>query len=477
MNAIHKLNIAGHPSVSGKRFKVRDKYSGETIAEVQAAEGPQIGEAIAAAEGARQIMADLPAHRRAAIIRAAAGIIERQKEQLTDTIAREAGKPFRYARAEVERCVENLEYISEEAKRIHGETLPIDAGRSGEGRVGYYERHPIGVVAAITPFNFPLNLAAHKVAPAIAAGCPVILKPATATPLSGIALVKAFIEAGLPPEAISVLPGPGGEVGDLLIKDRRISKVSFTGSREVGEHIVKNAGLKRLTMELGSNSAVVIDEDIESMDYAVKRCILGAFYNQGQVCISVQRIYVHQSRYAEFLEKFAAGTQKLKIGNPLDQDTDIGPMIAESEADRVQQWVKEAVAQGAGAVCGGSREGNIYRPTILTNTKPEMKVVREEIFGPVAVVEKVSSFEEGIAQCDRSQYGLQAGVFTSNINRALAAVKRINAGGIMINDFPSYRIDHMPYGGNKNSGLGREGAKFAIEEMTTLRMVIFNLNK
>ncbi|MDQ7797945.1 MAG: aldehyde dehydrogenase family protein [Candidatus Edwardsbacteria bacterium] len=477
MNIIHKLNIAGHQRVSGKRFKVRDKYTGETMAEVQAAESAQVDEAVTAAETAKQVMAELPAHRRAAIIRAAAGIIDRQMDQLTVTIAREAGKPCRYARAEVERCVENLEYISEEAKRIHGQTLPIDAGRSGEGRVGYYERHPIGVVAAITPFNFPLNLAAHKVAPAIAAGCPVILKPATATPLSGIALVKAFIEAGLPREAISLLPGPGGEVGEMLIRDRRISKISFTGSREVGEHIVKNAGLKRLTMELGSNSAVVIDEDIESMDYAVKRCILGAFYNQGQVCISVQRIYVHQSRYAEFMEKFAAGTQKLKIGNPLDQDTDIGPMIAESEAGRVQEWVKEAVAQGAEAVCGGRREGNIYYPTILTNTKPEMKVVRDEIFGPVAVVEKVSSFEEGIVKCDQSQYGLQAGVFTSNINRALAAVKRINVGGILINDFPSYRIDHMPYGGNKNSGLGREGAKFAIEEMTTLRMVIFNLNK
>lgn len=477
MNDSYKLIIGGQETESSRTQKVFDKYTNQAIAEVFIAGQPETDLALSCAANVRKVMADLPAHRRAEIIRKAAAILEGKKEELATTITREAGKPLRYSRAEVDRCIENIEYISEEAKRIHGETMPIDAGKSGEGRVGYYERYPIGVVAAITPFNFPLNLAAHKVAPSIAAGCPVILKPATTTPLSGIELARAFIEAGLPREAISVLPGPGNEVGEMLIKDDRVSKISFTGSREVGEHIVKNAGLKRVTMELGSNSAVLIDEDIEDMNYAVKRCVLGAFYNQGQVCISVQRIYVHQRRYAEFMDKFAAGTQRLKIGNPLDQDTDIGPMIAESEADRVQDWVKEAVAQGAEAVCGGRREGNIYHPTILINTKPEMKVVRDEIFGPVVVVEKVSSFEEGIIKCDQSQYGLQAGIFTSNINRALTAIKRINVGGILINDFPSYRIDHMPYGGNKNSGLGREGAKFAIEEMTTLRMVIFNMNK
>ncbi len=477
MKDSYKLIIGGQETESSRTQKVFDKYTNQAIAEVFIAGQPETDLALSCAANARRVMADLPAHRRAEIIRKAAAILEGKKEELAVTIAREAGKPLRYSRAEVERCVENIEYISEEAKRIHGETMPIDAGKSGEGRVGHFERHPIGVVAAVTPFNFPLNLAAHKVAPAIAAGCPVILKPATATPLSGLELIKAFLEAGLPQEAISVLPGPGGEVGEMLIKDSRVSKISFTGSREVGEHIIKNAGLKRVTLELGSNSAVVIDEDVEDMDYAVKRCVLGAFYNQGQVCISVQRIYVHQDRHAEFMEKFIKGTQKLRIGNPVDADTDIGPMIASSEADRVHDWVEEAVAQGARVLCGGKKEGSIYHPTILTDTNPEMKVVREEIFGPVVVVEKVSSFEEGIIKCDQSQYGLQAGIFTSNINRALTAVRRINVGGILINDFPSYRIDHMPYGGNKNSGLGREGAKFAIEEMTTLRMVIFNMNK
>lgn len=476
MNNCQRLIIGGLEAESSKKQKVFDKYTGETISEVFIAGPFETEKALNYAVNARKAMADLPAYRKAEIIRKAAGILNGKKEELITMIAREAGKPYRYSQAEVERCIENIEYISEEAKRIHGETMPIDAGKSGEGRVGYYERYPIGVVAAVTPFNFPLNLAAHKVAPAIAAGCPVILKPAMATPLSGIELVKAFVEAGLPQGAISVLPGPGAEVGERLINDERISKISFTGSREVGLHIVKNAGLKKITMELGSNSAVVIDEDIESMDYAVKRCILGAFYNQGQVCISVQRIYVHQKRYAEFMKKFADGTRKLKIGDPIESETDIGPIISASEADRIQNWIKEAVEQGAEVICGGKREGNVYYPTIITNTKPEMKVVKDEIFGPVAVVEKISTFEEGVNLCDQSQYGLQAGIFTSNINRAFMAIKRINVGGILINDFPSYRIDHMPYGGNKGSGLGREGAKFAIEEMTAIRTAIFNLN-
>ncbi|MDI6740181.1 MAG: aldehyde dehydrogenase family protein [Candidatus Edwardsbacteria bacterium] len=474
MNPSYKLIIAGRERESGKRFTVLDKYTGETVAEVHAAERTHVDEAIAAAEKAKRIMADLPAHRRSTIIRAAARIIEKKKEELTVAIAREAGKPYRYAKAEVERCVENLEYISEEAKRIHGETMPIDAGKSGEGRTGYYERHPIGIVAAISPFNFPLNLAAHKLGPAVAAGCPVILKPASATPISGIELVKAFVEAGVPDGGISVLPGSGSQVGDPLVSDGRISKISFTGSRAVGEEIVRKAGLKRVTLELGSNSGVVIDRDAGDIDRIAKRCVLGAFYNQGQVCISIQRIYVHQDRYEEFIRAFTAHAAALKIGNPVDPGTEIGPMIAQSELARVQSWVNEAIGQGAKLLFGNKCNGPVYFPTALTDIAPDMKVVKDEIFGPAAVVVKVDSFEQGVEQCDQSQYGLQAGVFTDSLNRALWAVKRLNVGGVMVNDFPSYRIDHMPYGGNKGSGLGREGAKFAIEEMTTLRMVIFN---
>jgi acyl-CoA reductase-like NAD-dependent aldehyde dehydrogenase len=474
MNTTHKLIIAGQERESGKRFKVMDKYTGEMIAEVCVAGPNQVEEGIAAADKAKPVMASLPAHRRASIIRAAAGIINGKKAQLTVTIAREAGKPHRYAQAEVERCVENLEYISEEAKRIHGETLPVDAGTSGEGRTGYYERYPIGIVAAISPFNFPLNLAAHKLGPAIAAGCPVILKPASATPLAGIELVKAFVEAGVPEGGISVLPGPGPEVGDLLVNDGRISKVSFTGSKAVGEGIIRTAGLKRVTLELGCNSGVVIDRDCGNIGRIATRCALGAFYNQGQVCISIQRIYVHADRYDGFVAAFSARAAALKLGDPTDAATEIGPMIARTELERVRSWVDEAIGQGARLLFGNKSDGPVYYPTALTDVTPGMKVVKDEVFGPVAVVIKVDSFEQGVELCDQGQYGLQAGVFTDNIHRALWAVKHINAGGVMVNDFPSYRIDHMPYGGNKASGLGREGAKFAIEEMTTLRMVVFN---
>lgn len=469
--------LAGREAYSGKALPVLDKYTGQAFEEVCAAGPAEVEAALEAAEKAKEMIASLPAHKRAEIIRQAAGILRERREKLAKLIAREAGKPYRYAKAEAERTVENLEYCAEEAKRIHGETIPVDAGRSGEGRWGFYERFPVGVVAAISPFNFPLNLAAHKLGPAVAAGCPVILKPASAAPLAGLELGKAFLEAGLPSGALSVLPGPGGEVGDALITDPRVSKVSFTGSRAVGEGIIAKAGMKRVTLELGGNSAVVVDEDIDSLDYIVKRCTLGAFYNQGQVCISVQRIYVHRKHYDEFVGRFVESAKNLKIGNPVEPDTDIGPMISETEAQRVQAWVQEAVDGGAKVLCGHEREGSVYRPTVVVEARHDMKIVKDEIFGPAAVVFPVDSFDDGVALCDQSAYGLQAGIFTTNIDRALKAARKVNVGGVIINDFPSYRIDHMPYGGNKGSGLGREGARFAIEEMTTLRAVIFNLNR
>ncbi len=468
--------LAGREAYTEKTLSVLDKYTGQAFEEVCAAGQAELEQALAAASQAKTIMSELPAHKRAEIIRKAAAILWDRRESLTKLIAREAGKPYRYAKAEAERTVENLEYCAEEAKRIHGETIPVDAGKSGEGRWGFYERYPIGVVAAISPFNFPLNLAAHKLGPAIAAGCPVILKPASATPLCGLELGRAFLEAGLPEGALSVLPGPGAEIGDALVTDPRVSKVSFTGSRAVGQGIIKKAGMKRVTLELGGNSAVVIDEDIDSIDYIVKRCTLGAFYNQGQVCISVQRIYVHRRHHQEFVEKFVAAAKALKLGNPVEPDTDIGPMISEAEARRVQDWVQESIDGGAWVLCGHQRKGAVYLPTVVVDAEPDMKVVKDEIFGPVAVVVPIDTFEEGVRLAEDSVYGLQAGIFTTNIDRALAAARKINVGGVMINDFPSYRIDHMPYGGNKGSGLGREGARFAIEEMTTLRAVIFNLD-
>jgi len=469
--------IDGKEISTGKIAQVFDKFSGEAIGQVFVAGPEQLEQAVSAAFAARGKRAELSSFRRAEIIRKAAGILRDRKETIAGLIAREAGKPLKYASTEVERAIENLEYVSEEAKRIHGETVPIDAGKSGAGRFGYYERFPVGVVAAITPFNFPLNLVAHKIGPAVAAGCPIVFKPASTAPLTGFELAKAFAEAGLPAGGLNTLFGSGKEIGDPLVADPRIAKISFTGSRAVGERIIRIAGLKKVTLELGGNCGVVIDKDLISLDYAVNRCLMGAFANQGQVCISVQRIYVHRKRYDEFLKSFIAKTNALKMGNPIDPATDIGPMITEDDARRLDDWIGEAQKQGAKVVAGGKHEGVMYHPTVITDAKPEMKIVKDELFGPVVVVIPVDSFEDGVKACDEGSYGLQAGVFTSNINRAYFAVRAINAGGIVVNDVPTFRIDHMPYGGNKGSGIGREGSRFAIDEMTTIRMVVFNLNE
>jgi len=470
------LFIDGKETKSDGTLTVYDKFDGQPIAEVSVAGEKEIERALTAAKKAEKTMAALPAHTRSRIIRDAAGIISSKSEQLTKIIIREAGKPYKFARAEVERCIENIEYASEEANRIHGETIPLDASKAGEGRMGYYDRFPIGIVLAISPFNFPLNLAAHKIAPAIAAGCPVILKPASVTPTIGIELVKAFIEAGVPDGGIQCLVGPGSTVGNRLIKDPRTAKISFTGSRAVGEHITSQAGIKKITLELGSNSGAVIDNHIKNLDFAIKRCVMGAFYYQGQVCISVQRIFVHSDIYNDFLAGFMATTKQWKLGNPLERETDIGPMISLEEAKRVENWIKEARDQGADCILGGKREGSMCHPTVLTNVNEKMKVMKDELFGPVVAIHKIDSFEQGVTLCDKSQYGLQAGLFTADINKAMKAVKELNVGGVIINDIPTFRVDHMPYGGNKGSGLGREGARFAVEEMTTLRMVVINLS-
>ncbi|BBB32118.1 aldehyde dehydrogenase [Thermotomaculum hydrothermale] len=472
----YPIIVAGREIFTEKKQTVFDKYSREAIASVSIAGEKEVEEALDKAYKTRKTLAEIPAHKRAEFIFKAVDIIKSKREYIGKLIAREAGKPIKYALGEVDRCIENLTYAGEEAKRIHGETFPVDASKAGENRYGFFERFPIGVVVAISPFNFPLNLAAHKVGPAIAAGCPVILKPAGLTPLSGIELIKAFVEASVPEGSVSVLAGSGSTVGEMLIRDKRVSKISFTGSREVGEHITKTAGLKKVTMELGSNSAVVVDNEIYDIDYAVKRCVLGAYYNQGQVCISVQRIYVHKDIFKDFLVKFVEETRKQVIGNPLDEKTDVGPMISEAEAIRVESWINEAKENGAEILTGGKRDGVIYLPTVITNANDSMRIVKDELFAPAVVIMPVDSFEEGVERADNSEYGLQAGVFTKNVNRAMYAFKNINVGGVMINDIPSFRVDHMPYGGNKGSGLGREGARFAIEDMTVLKAAIFNFN-
>ncbi len=452
-------------------LEVRDKYTGEVIGRVPVADREAVERAVAAAREAFPAWSRTPAHRRAAIIHRAADLLEARREEIATTIAREAGKAWKHALAEADRSVETFRFSAEEAKRVHGETVPMDASAAGEGRWGFWVRVPVGVVAAITPFNFPLNLVAHKVGPALAAGNSVVLKPASTTPLTAVLLCDVLREAGLPDGVLELLVGPGSTVGDWLVTDRRVSKVSFTGSPSVGEGIVRAAGLKKVTMELGNNSGTVVEPDTD-LGVAVPRCVVSAFANSGQVCISLQRLYVHASIFDDFTRRFLAATAALKVGNPVDRDCDVGPMIDEAEAIRAQAWIAEAVAGGARVLAGGRREGAMLEPTVLCDVTPTMKVVCQEAFAPLVCLVPYDDFEDALAAMDDSEYGLQAGVWTNDLRKAFRAIERLDCGGVMINDTSIFRVDHMPYGGNRRSGLGREGVRFAVEEMTHVKMVV-----
>jgi acyl-CoA reductase-like NAD-dependent aldehyde dehydrogenase len=453
---------------------VIDKFSGETIGEVPLASEADVEAAVTAARAAFEDWSRTPAHRRAAVLRAAADLIARRRDELARTIAREAGKAWKHAVAEVSRSVETFTFAAEEAKRIHGETIPMDASVAGEHRVGFYLRMPLGVVAAITPFNFPLNLVAHKVAPALAAGNTVVLKPAEETPLTAEALGAILTEAGLPPGALRLVHGEGPTTGEALVRHPVPAKISFTGSPPVGRLITQMAGLKRVTLELGNNSGTIVEPDAD-LAAAVPRCVTSAFANAGQVCISLQRLYVHQAIAAPFTEAFVHATEALQVGNPLDPACDVGPLVSDEAADRAERWIREAVGEGARVLTGGRREGRLLWPTVLVDTRPDMKVMCQEAFAPLVSIVTYRDFDEALRMLGDSPYGLQAGVYTNDIAKAFEAVRRLDVGGVMINDTSIYRADHMPYGGNRMSGIGREGVRFAIEEMTSLRMVCFNL--
>jgi acyl-CoA reductase-like NAD-dependent aldehyde dehydrogenase len=476
MSQVYKTLIGGSWRGGKELLQVTNKYTGEVIGSVPLTDKESFEQAILAAQQGFSLISSLPAYERSKILRRTSEIIDSQKEEIANIIAQEAGKALKHAKAEVERGVQTFRFASEEAKSIHGETVPMDAGLGGEKRIGFYLRFPVGIVAAISPFNFPLNLVAHKVAPAIAAGCSVILKPASTTPLTSLKLGEIMMEAGLPDGALNVIVGSGSTVGNWLVTDQRVSMITFTGSPPVGRDIKSQSGLKKVTLELGSNSACIIDESAE-LDMAVSRCIVGSFGYAGQVCIAVQRIYIHSKVHDEFTRRFLRGTEQLKLGDPLDPDTDVGPMINEGEAKRTESWVKEATDGGATILIGGKRRGNLYEPTVLTNVKPDMKVMAQEVFAPVVCFVPFDDFSEAVRMTDDSIYGLQAGVYTSNIENAFLAVKGIKTGGVIINDIPTFRADQMPYGGVKESGIGREGLKFAIEEMTDIKMVVFNLKK
>ncbi|MFD0826216.1 aldehyde dehydrogenase family protein [Neobacillus sp. M.A.Huq-85] len=445
-------------------------YNNELLAEIAYADAQDVDDAIAAAEKARPVMAKMPAHQRASILEKLVELLTKNEEECTRLLALEAAKPWTTAKAEVARTIMTYKFAAEEARRIHGETIPLDAAPGGEGRITFTLREPVGVVAAITPFNFPMNLVAHKVGPAIAAGNTVVLKPASQTPLTSIFLAELLQEAGLPDGAINVVTGSGSVVGDRLIQDDRVKVITFTGSPAVGIGLRNKAGLKKVTLELGSNSALIVDKGVD-IDSIIPRTVTGAFSFAGQVCISLQRVYVHEDLYEGFVEKFVAQTKTLKLGSPLDPETDVSAVISPKDAERALSWIEEARQSGAIVAAGGGREGNIVEPTVLLNVDPKQKVSCQEVFAPIVLINKVASVEEAIAYVNDSRYGLQAGIYTNDIFKALHAAEELEVGGVMINDIPTFRVDHMPYGGVKESGIGREGLKYAIEEMTEMKLI------
>jgi acyl-CoA reductase-like NAD-dependent aldehyde dehydrogenase len=455
-------------------LRVTDKYSGETIGELPIADAAAVDRAVQQARDAFAAWSATPAHKRSTVLRRAAELIEARKQDIATLIAREAGKAWKYAIGEVSRGVETFTFSAEEAKRIHGETVPMDASAFGERRLGFYTRVPLGVVSAITPFNFPLNLVAHKVGPALAAGNTVVLKPAEETPLTAARMAECFREAGLPEGVLELVHGDGPTTGEALVRHPVPAKVSFTGSPPVGAHILSVAGLKRVTLELGNNSGAIVEPDA-NLDQAVPRTVMSAFSNSGQVCLSLQRLYVHQAIADQFLARFVDATRALKVGNPVDRDCDVGPMIADEAADRAEQWIREAVSQGASLAIGGQRDGRMLWPTVITNTTPEMKVMCREAFAPLVCVIPYKDFDDALRLLGDTPYGLQAGVYTGDLRKAFRAISALDMGGIMVNDTSIFRVDHMPYGGNRMSGIGREGVRYAVEEMTNIKFVCFNL--
>ena len=451
---------------------VFDPFDNSLIDYIPKANREDVNNVLKAAEKGSKIAKRLTIYERSQILYKTADILTNRTEEFAQLLARESSKTIREARKEVSRCVNTLRVSGEESKRIHGETIAFDSFPGGENRKGYYYRFPIGVILAITPFNDPLNLVAHKLGPAFAGGNSVILKPATVTPLSAIKLAEALLEAGLPPSVLQIITGHGVEIGEPLIKDERIQMLSFTGGITAGKKIVSIAGIKKLGMELGSNSPVIVWNDCD-IDWAVASCVSGAFWAAGQNCIGVQRIYIHTSIYDEFKAKFVNRTGKLKIGNKLSEETDMGPMITATEALRVENWINDAIHSGATLLCGGQRKDALLSPAVLEKVPKKCRIYCEEVFGPVVSLFRVNDFDEAIKEANSLEYGLHAAVFTKDVNLAFKAAYEIECGGIMINDSTDYRLDSMPFGGVKNSGLGREGVKFALQEMTEPKVICF----
>jgi acyl-CoA reductase-like NAD-dependent aldehyde dehydrogenase len=470
----HGLYLGGNQVHTERHEAIRLPFDGSVVGLAAHAESKHVDAAVAAAtEGARS-MASLANHQRADLLLKIAEQVRQDQDELAHLICSESGKPIKEARVEANRAAHTLTAAAHEARQLKGEVVPMDFAPGGEGRMAMTVREPLGVIGAITPFNYPLNLTLHKLAPALAGGNAVVHKPAERTPLSALRLAELVSRAGAPKGAYNVITGDGPMLAQQMLQHPGIAMITFTGSRRVGAQLRAKAGLKRITLELGNNSAVIIEADAD-VETAVKRSVVGAFTHSGQVCISLQRAFVHESILDRYLEGVVSATQQLKMGHPYEDATDVSSLIDEAAAQRVESWIQNAVAEGARLLCGGTRRGATIQPAILTRVSPSNPISCEEVFGPVLAVYSYRSVEDAIDQANSTPYGLQAGIFTANLERAFAAARELKFGGVLINDVPSFRMDHMPYGGVKESGLGREGPHFAVEEMTELKLVCWKV--
>ena len=467
-----KLLVDGEWIETGAWIDVRSPYSGDLIGRVAKAGADEARRAVDAAELAMR--EPLPAHKRAEILVRVAGYLGKRHEEIARTITAEAGKPLKTARIEVARAMSTYTMSAVQARTLAGEMVPMDASQAGAGKLAFTLRLPIGVVGAISPFNFPLNLVAHKLAPALAAGCAVVLKPASQTPLSALLLAELETEAGLPPGWLNVVVGPASEIGDVLVEDERVRVITFTGSGAVGWKLAERAPRKRVNLELGNATPVIVEADAD-LEAAATKLAANAFSFAGQSCISVQRIYVQRAAYDELLTRFLPKVEALELGDPADEETDVGPLIDRASRDRVLEWIEEARTAGAEVLAGGSLVGELLSPTVLAHAGPELKVSCEEVFGPVCTVTAYETLDEAIELANGTRYGLQAGIFTSSVKTALAAAQRLEFGGVTINEAPTFRADQMPYGGVKDSGNTREGPAWAVRELTEERLVVLEL--
>jgi acyl-CoA reductase-like NAD-dependent aldehyde dehydrogenase len=470
--AERKLLIDGEWVETGAWIEVVSPYDGSTVARVAKAGAAETRTALDAA--ARAMESPLPAHKRAEILVRVAGALGRRADEAARQISAEAGKPLKAARVEVARAMSTYTMAAVEARKLSGEMVPMDASQAGEGKLAFTLRLPVGVVGAISPFNFPLNLVAHKLAPALAAGCAVVLKPASQTPLSALLLAELEHEAGLPPGWLNVVVGPSSEIGDVIVEDERVKLITFTGSSTVGWGIRERAPRKRVGLELGNATPVIVEADADVED-AATRCAANAFSFAGQSCISVQRIYVHRDVYDDFKARFVPKVEALRIGDPADEDTDVGPLISRDERDRVLSWIEQARGGGAAILTGGTLEGELLRPTVVERPATDAHLSCDEAFGPVCTLQPYDTLDEAIAAANATRYGLQAGIFTASIRSAVAASSRLEFGGVTVNEAPTFRADQMPYGGVKDSGNTREGPAWAVHEMTEERLVVIQL--